>query len=56
MSELVGVCCGIATQFLLDGHPAPNTSGALVPYEKENCSPIRELVEQESFKMVRRAL
>ena len=52
MSKSVGVTCGIATQLLLDGHPAFTTSGILTPYEKEICDPIRELLEREGITMV----
>ena len=56
MSKSVGVTCGIATQLLLDGHPALNTPGVLTPYEKEICDPIRELVEREGIKIVEKSL
>ena len=52
MSRSVGVTCGIATQLLLDGHPAIRIPGVLAPYTKEICDPIRELVEKEGIKMV----
>ncbi|EPE35902.1 Glyceraldehyde-3-phosphate dehydrogenase-like, C-terminal [Glarea lozoyensis ATCC 20868] len=52
MSLSVGVTCGIATQLLLDGHPALNVPGVLAPYTKEICDPIRDLLEQEGVKMV----
>ena len=56
MSKSVGVTCGIATQLLLDGHPALNTPGIVAPYEKAICDPIRELVEREGIKMVEKTL
>ncbi|CAD6573599.1 MAG: hypothetical protein ASARMPREDX12_006128 [Alectoria sarmentosa] len=56
MSKSVGVTCGIATQLLLDGHPALNIPGVLAPYEKEICDPIRELVEREGINMVEKTL
>ena len=56
MSKSVGVTCGIATQLLLDGHPALNTSGVLAPYEKEICDPIREIVEREGIQIVEKTL
>jgi saccharopine dehydrogenase (NADP+, L-glutamate forming) len=56
MSLSVGVTCGIATQLLLDGHPAFNTPGVLAPYNKEICDPIREGVEREGIKMIERVL
>ncbi len=56
MSLAVGVTCGIATQLLLDGHPALTQPGVLAPYEKEICDPIRALVEKEGVKMVERTV
>ena len=56
MSKSVGVTCGIATQLLLDGHPALNTPGVVAPYEKAICDPIRNLLEREGIKMLERAL
>ena len=56
MSKPVGVTCGVATQLLLDGHPALNTPGVLAPYENEICDPIRELVEREGIKIVEKIL
>ena len=52
MSLAVGVTCGIATQMLLDGHPALTKPGVLAPYAKEICDPIRALVENEGVKML----
>lgn len=52
MSLAVGVTCGIATQLLLDGHPALTKPGVLAPYTKEICDPIRALVEKEGVKLV----
>ena len=52
MALAVGVTCGIATQLLLDGHPALSTHGVLAPYHKDICDPIRELVEKEGVVMV----
>lgn len=56
MSKSVGVTCGIATQLLLDGHPAFDIPGVLAPYEKEICDPIRELLALEGIKMVEKTL
>jgi saccharopine dehydrogenase (NADP+, L-glutamate forming) len=56
MALSVGVTCGIATQLLLDGHPALSKPGVLAPYKKEICDPIRELVEKEGVKMVEKTL
>ncbi|KAL9136591.1 MAG: hypothetical protein Q9175_002210 [Cornicularia normoerica] len=56
MSKSVGITCGIATQLLLDGHPALNTPGVLVPYQQEICDPIRVLLEREGIKMVEETL
>lgn len=52
MALALGVTCGIATQLLLDGHPALSKPGVLAPYTKEICDPIRALVEKEGVKMV----
>ena len=52
MALAVGVTCGIATQLLLDGHPALSKHGVLAPYHKDICDPIRELVEKEGIKMI----
>lgn len=56
MSLSVGVTCGIATQLLLDGHPALKIPGVLAPYRREICDPIRELVEREGVKMVEKLI
>lgn len=56
MSKAVGVTCGIASQLLLDGHPAFNVPGILAPYKKEMCDPIRAIVEQNGIKMVEKVL
>jgi saccharopine dehydrogenase (NADP+, L-glutamate forming) len=55
MALSVGVTCGIASQLLLDGHPALKKPGVLAPYKKEICDPIRALVEKEGVKMVEKA-
>ncbi len=52
MSLSVGLTCGIATQLLLDGHPALNKPGVLAPYTKEICDPIRALLEKEGVRMI----
>jgi saccharopine dehydrogenase (NADP+, L-glutamate forming) len=52
MALSVGVTCGIATQLILDNHPALRKTGVLAPYTTEICDPIRELVEKEGVKMV----
>lgn len=56
MAKSVGLTCGIATQLLLDGHPALNVPGILAPYKKEICDPIRELVEKNGIRMVEKRL
>lgn len=56
MSFSVDLTCGIATQLLLDGHPAFTMPGVLVPYKKEICDPIRERIEREGIHMVERVL
>jgi saccharopine dehydrogenase (NADP+, L-glutamate forming) len=52
MALSVGVTCGIATQLLLDGHPAVNKTGVHAPYTKDMCDAIRTLLEEEGVKMV----
>jgi saccharopine dehydrogenase (NADP+, L-glutamate forming) len=52
MALSVGVTCGIATQLLMDGHPALRKPGFLAPYTSEICDPIRLLLEKEGVKMV----
>jgi len=52
MALSVGVTCGIATQLLLDGHPALSKHGVLAPYHKDICDPIRELVEKKGINVV----
>ncbi|KAK6844339.1 saccharopine dehydrogenase [Apiospora arundinis] len=52
MERVVGVTCGIATQLLLDGHPAIARPGVIVPYAKDVCDPIREKLEPEGVKLV----
>ncbi|KAL8791062.1 MAG: hypothetical protein Q9213_000269 [Squamulea squamosa] len=54
MAKSVGMTCGIATQLLLDGHEAFQTPGVLAPYTKEICDPIRERLEQEGIKIVKK--
>jgi saccharopine dehydrogenase (NADP+, L-glutamate forming) len=56
MSLSVGITCGIATQLLLNGHPALNTPGVHAPYSKEICDAIRVIVEQEGIKMVEKQI
>lgn len=56
MALSVGVTCGIATQLVLDRHPAFMTPGLLAPYRKKICDPIRELLELEGVKMVEKTL
>lgn len=56
MSLSVGITCGIATQLLLDEHPALNTPGVHAPYTKEICEPIREMIEQEGIKVVEKQI
>ncbi|KAL9613490.1 MAG: hypothetical protein Q9167_001986 [Letrouitia subvulpina] len=52
MALSVGVTCGIATQLILDGHPALCKPGVRAPYTAEMCEPIRVLLEKEGIKMV----
>jgi saccharopine dehydrogenase (NADP+, L-glutamate forming) len=52
MAFSVGVTCGIATQLLMDGHPALNKPEVLAPYTKDIYDPIRDLLEKEGVVMV----
>ena len=54
MATLVGVPCGVAVQFVLDGKI--NTPGILAPYTKEICDPIRLELEKEGIAMVEKVL
>ena len=56
MALSVGVTCGIATQLLMDCHPALSKPGVLAPYTKDICDPIRILLEKEGVKMVERTM
>lgn len=47
MALTVGLPCGIATQLVLDG--ALNKTGIQVPYTKDICDPIREILEKEGI-------
>jgi saccharopine dehydrogenase (NADP+, L-glutamate forming) len=56
MSRSVGYTCGIATQMLLDGHPAVARQGILAPYTDEICAALREKVEAEGIKLIEEVL
>jgi saccharopine dehydrogenase (NADP+, L-glutamate forming) len=56
MSLSVGITCGIASQLLLDGHPALKIPGILAPYKGDICNPIRELVEREGITLVEKQI
>ncbi|KAF6837489.1 saccharopine dehydrogenase [Colletotrichum plurivorum] len=56
MSKSVGVTCGIATQMLLDRHPAIAKPGVVAPYTKDLCDAIRARVEDEGIKMIEKVL
>lgn len=56
MALSVGATCGVATQLLLDGHPALNRPGVLAPYIKDICDPIREGVAREGVELVEQVL
>jgi len=47
MALTVGLPCGIATQLVLDG--VLNQPGVQVPYTKDICDPIREILEKEGI-------
>ncbi|ETW83549.1 hypothetical protein HETIRDRAFT_471805 [Heterobasidion irregulare TC 32-1] len=54
MALTVGLPCGIATQLVLDG--VLSAPGVQVPYTKEICDPIREILEKEGLGLVERVL
>lgn len=54
MALTVGLPCGIASQLILDGKL--NTPGIIVPYSKEICEPIREILESEGLGLTERVL
>ncbi|TFY63258.1 hypothetical protein EVG20_g6390 [Dentipellis fragilis] len=54
MALTVGLPCGIASQLVLDG--VLSAPGVQVPYSKEICDPIREVLEKEGLGMVERVL
>ncbi|PQE32642.1 Saccharopine dehydrogenase protein [Rutstroemia sp. NJR-2017a WRK4] len=56
MARSVGVTCGIATQLLLDRHPAFSVPGIHAPYRKEMCDPIREALAGEGIALVERVV
>ncbi|PVH98077.1 Saccharopine dehydrogenase [Periconia macrospinosa] len=52
MALSVGVTCGIATQLLIDRHPAVRKLGVQAPYTKDICDAIRNLLEKEGVGMI----
>ncbi|KAI1419214.1 saccharopine dehydrogenase [Xylaria sp. FL1777] len=56
MSKSVGITCGIATQLLLDGHPAIRKPGIVAPYNKDICDALRERFEPEGIKLFEKTL
>ena len=52
MSKLVGVTCGVATQLVLDGHPAFAKPGVFGPYTEDVCKPLREKLLAENIALV----
>jgi saccharopine dehydrogenase (NADP+, L-glutamate forming) len=56
MAKSVGATCGIASQLVLDKHPAFAKPGVWAPYSREICDPIREKVEGEGIVMVEKVL
>jgi saccharopine dehydrogenase (NADP+, L-glutamate forming) len=56
MSKSIGYTCGIATQMLLEGHPAIAKPGVLAPYTEEICAKLREKVEAEGIKLIEEVL
>ncbi|KAF6795457.1 saccharopine dehydrogenase [Colletotrichum sojae] len=56
MSKSVGVTCGIATQMLLERHPAIAKPGVVAPYTNDLCDAIRARVEDEGIRMIEKVL
>ncbi|RYP69831.1 hypothetical protein DL769_005183 [Monosporascus sp. CRB-8-3] len=56
MSKSVGLTCGIATQMLLDRHPAIAKPGVVAPYTREMCDALREKVEAEGIRLVEKVI
>ncbi|KAG6917779.1 hypothetical protein DXG01_001184 [Tephrocybe rancida] len=54
MALTVGLPAGIATQLVLDG--VLSTPGVQVPYSKEICDPIREILELEGLGLIEKIL
>ncbi|KAF2646982.1 Saccharopine dehydrogenase [Lophiostoma macrostomum CBS 122681] len=52
MALSVGVTCGIATQLLIDRHPAVRKLGVHAPYTTDICDVLRERVEKEGVRVV----
>jgi saccharopine dehydrogenase (NADP+, L-glutamate forming) len=56
MALSVGVTCGIATQLLIDRHPAVCKPGVRAPYTKDMCDIIRDRVKKEGLKVFEQKL
>lgn len=56
MAKSVGVTCGIATQFVLDKHPAFSKPGIWAPYTSDLCDPLRAKIEEEGINMIEKVL
>ncbi|KAJ9162102.1 hypothetical protein NKR19_g1614 [Coniochaeta hoffmannii] len=56
MALSVGATCGVATQLLLDRHPAFTKPGIHAPYSRDMCDPIREGVAREGVALVEKVL
>ncbi|RYP46294.1 hypothetical protein DL768_007461 [Monosporascus sp. mg162] len=52
MSKLVGITCGVATQMVLDGHPAFAKPGVFGPYTEDICNPLRTKLLAEDIFLV----
>ena len=44
--------CGVATRFLLDGHPAVKKPSVVAPCTKDICDAIMEILEKEGIVLV----
>ncbi|RYP89517.1 hypothetical protein DL770_004336 [Monosporascus sp. CRB-9-2] len=52
MSKLVGITCGVATQMVLDGHPAFAKPAVFGPYTEDICNPLRTKLLAENIFLV----
>ena len=54
MARLVGIPCGVAVQFVLDG--VIKRRGIVQPYDAELCDPLRQAIAAEGIKLVEKTV